>query len=734
MSILARLRVRLTAETQDFQRGLESARKQTRSFERDLKRFRRSTLANVASIGALGVALKSSLDVANRYDNAQRQLAATAKLTGTNFGFLQQTSKQAQEQFKLSGISANAFTIELTKLAGKAGDVGKASAGLEAFLDIGAARGLSADQTLKAVQQSILGIDEGTDKLFSKNPSVLYAEYAASIGTTAGKLTDQQKAQALLNAAMEDGGKVRGEYQRWLGSSQGQQYLLSQGIEQTQAALGKALQPALVAVIPLISRMADYVQQSIMGWQMLGAKLAVVPPVLRMITATITGNRRAFAEAALDYKAASEASDEVVQSILSGREALSGAAPLNLGTGSGSEEESGRNSAVRFWSGLEDEWERLRHQVELRRAVALTEPERLELEERHALRLLDVEEQHARARHRLGELSADELANTLEQINARRTLAQAERAQMEGAYRHSERLTVQMERQDMLQSHRIDLERLAGRDAIARLGTEATAEQRLATRLATIQRVFETERAGIIENTRLTDAQRELELQRLELARQRAEVEARGTAAQERARAKGEKRRKASEAAQAAAERRGDLRDQAIGAAGGMIAGTLTGSAPSGSQIGSQLGTIAGQMIPIPGASILAPMVGGLLGGLFDGENKPERVINSLDAIASNTAETISAIEQQTDKLLNPQRALLNLPSNFNVPSYAPQFASGSGGGGNTTIRYGDTHVTLHVTAPAGQTPEEMERSVERAVAKAINQGRASTPRMVTRY
>src|SRR5690606_32386173 len=135
-------------------------------------------------------------------------------------------SQQAESQFKLTTMAANGFTIELSKLTAKAGDISQTSNALEAFLDIGAARGLTSAQTLQAVKQAILGIDEGTDKLFNANPSVLYAQFAKSIGTTAGKLTDAQKAQAILNAAIRDGALVRGEYQKYLNSAAGQQELL----------------------------------------------------------------------------------------------------------------------------------------------------------------------------------------------------------------------------------------------------------------------------------------------------------------------------------------------------------------------------------------------------------------------------------------------------------------------------------------------------------------------------
>lgn len=433
MKLLGNLRVRLTAETEDFARGLAAAKQRLGTFEKDILRFRKNTLANLFALGTLTAGLKTSMDAANKYDNAQRQLAATAKLTGTEFGFLQSVAKGAEGQFKLSAVSANAFTIELTKLAQKAGNVGQASAGLQAFLDIGAARGLDAAQTLKAVQQSILGIDEGTDKLFSKNPSVLYEEFAAKIGTTAGKLTDAQKAQALLNAALEDGAKVRGEYQKWLQSAAGQQFLLSQGIEKTQAALGRALQPALVAILPTLTKLVEWLQAGIRAVQTLGASLAFIPAAFNAARLAISGNlQQALAE--LEHQTA--AFKEVFREIWTPADA---AAPsFTLPTPNIEDvKRDGKRTATSFFDGLKEEWENLRYAIALRGlGIDGNEQQRLSLEEEHALRLLDIERERLEARYKMGDLSREELDQGLEEIRIRRDIARTRRQEFAAIEEH----------------------------------------------------------------------------------------------------------------------------------------------------------------------------------------------------------------------------------------------------------------------------------------------------------
>ncbi len=248
-------------------RGQEDVTAASRKADSSLAALgKRAVAIGVPVAAAAAVVVKGVLEAteaAEEFNASQRKLEATAKITGVSLDTLAGISQRGKDGFKLSSLLANEYAVELSKLASKAGDVGKAAPGMEAFLDLGAARGLSAADTLKAVQQSILGIDEGTDKLFGKNPSAIYAEFAAQIGSSAAKLSDQQKAQALLNAAMEDGGKVRGEYATYLQSTAGQQEQFSQALRQAAAELGNAFSPVLRAIIPFMTSWVQWLAKGV---------------------------------------------------------------------------------------------------------------------------------------------------------------------------------------------------------------------------------------------------------------------------------------------------------------------------------------------------------------------------------------------------------------------------------------------------------------------------------------
>lgn len=216
------------------------------------------------SVKEVGYALNSSLrtifntiqasnDAYQQYLNSNRQLEATSKLTGASLKDLKNISEETKKQFSLSTDQSNLFTIELTKLGQKAGDVSKVQQSINALMDLGAGQGLSSEQTLYAIKQAILGIDEGTDKLFQKNPSVLYAEFAKNIGTTAGKLTDQEKAQALLDAVINNGEILRGNYSQYLDSAAGKQQTLNNKINDAKIKLGEELQPVMLSVLGTVN-------------------------------------------------------------------------------------------------------------------------------------------------------------------------------------------------------------------------------------------------------------------------------------------------------------------------------------------------------------------------------------------------------------------------------------------------------------------------------------------------
>ncbi len=218
------------------------------------------TLDAAAVLGKLGAEVafiagtfSSFIQKANEFNKSAQALRGEAKLMGVAFDSLSKVAEEVKTKYELSAKVANGYAVEVAKLATKAGDATKTQLAIGRLLDLAAAKGLDAEDALTAVKQALLGIDEGTDKLFGKNPSVLYEEYARAIGTTAAKLSDQQKAQALLVATMSEGAKVEGERLKYLQSAAGAQERYKQSLDELSASIGLELLKVLKPMLELLN-------------------------------------------------------------------------------------------------------------------------------------------------------------------------------------------------------------------------------------------------------------------------------------------------------------------------------------------------------------------------------------------------------------------------------------------------------------------------------------------------
>jgi hypothetical protein len=212
---------------------------------------------------------------ANLLEQSNRKLSASAKLFNLEFESLADTSKTAADRFKLSEIQADELTVAVSRLTANAGAIGKTDEALEALLNTAAAQGLNADQALVAIRQAILELDEGTDKLFQRNPIDLYKKYAASIGTTAAQLTAQQKKLALLNELLETGNKTLGEYNEFLKTGSGIQAIWAVALQKFNAALGTLINDSLKLIVPLLTPILE--------------SLASAPTIVKAATIAIVG-------------------------------------------------------------------------------------------------------------------------------------------------------------------------------------------------------------------------------------------------------------------------------------------------------------------------------------------------------------------------------------------------------------------------------------------------------------
>jgi len=248
-----------TEEFTRLQRTLKNVSSEgTRAFSQTAKGattlgagLRTARNAAVALIAALGVRkiisfLRSTITDAEVLTKSYLRLASATKLFGVDQSLLTGLAVRGRDEFRLNAAAANELAINVGKLSALAGQAARSQELLTRALDLGAAQGLDAAAVGIALEQTLRGLDEGTDKLLQKNPSQVYADYARSINKGVSSLTAMEQKQALFNAIITAGTKVQGAYSTVLESNVGKLTAWRQRLQTAREEIGSSLLPVVV--------------------------------------------------------------------------------------------------------------------------------------------------------------------------------------------------------------------------------------------------------------------------------------------------------------------------------------------------------------------------------------------------------------------------------------------------------------------------------------------------------
>lgn len=204
--------------------------------------------ASAQVLGALRTWATESIGAAREVMQSTLRLGTAPKLFGVSARQVADIARYARGELKLMGTVANDLTVSVVKMAAQAGNAAKAQTLLNSALDLGAAQGLSAAEVNVALEQTLRGMDEGTDKLLQKNPSDIYKEFAKEVGKSAEKLTAAEQKQALMNAIIAAGTKVTGTYSSQLNENLGRLNAWELGVREAKETVGSAMIPVVVSL------------------------------------------------------------------------------------------------------------------------------------------------------------------------------------------------------------------------------------------------------------------------------------------------------------------------------------------------------------------------------------------------------------------------------------------------------------------------------------------------------
>lgn len=210
-------------------------------------------VAFTALVAAYGI--KESADYAARTEVLGTTLGVAAK----NAGYSTEQMAGYEKEVKGLGITTQGTREALTQMIQAGLEIGPAAAGqvsqvaqlARAAQDLAVVTGESSSQTLTRLITNIAQMDtEGLRYMgLTVNIQAAQESFALSIGKTSAQLTQQQKIQAVTNAALEQAGTLAGTYEASMQNVGKQLGSLSRYQEELANSIGEKLLPAYFELV-----------------------------------------------------------------------------------------------------------------------------------------------------------------------------------------------------------------------------------------------------------------------------------------------------------------------------------------------------------------------------------------------------------------------------------------------------------------------------------------------------
>ncbi|MGN0633912.1 MAG: hypothetical protein ACI4JW_08585 [Oscillospiraceae bacterium] len=309
MAVDGRLNFDTKIDTKGFSKGVNSLGGQM------------SSLIGLAGklAAALGAAfsVKTLITAATETSNALQGLQSIIIGQGRNFS---KATKWVQEYISDGLIPLQNAVTAYKNLAARGYDDTQIQKVLTALKD-SAAYGRQSSYSLgEAVQTATEGLKNENSILVdnagvTKNVSKMWEEYASSIGTTSGKLTQEQKIQAEVNGILAETQYQTGDAAKIAGTFSGQISQLSFNINELKVSLGNVLTNILK---PIVAYLNAAIKQ-ITAFVDVSARLLGFTSITSSVsenTADLSSNADSAAQSYEDMAAAAEAAEKASENQL----------------------------------------------------------------------------------------------------------------------------------------------------------------------------------------------------------------------------------------------------------------------------------------------------------------------------------------------------------------------------------------------------------------------------------
>lgn len=295
---IGELSINLKMRLEGLEKGIETAKKKLQEIEKQNEQLKNSNSGLDASFLAMSATavvaltkIKGAIDecVSTYNDYASANIGLKSILDGQGKDF-QEAQEFIQEYIRDGLIPLNNAVTAYKNLALRGYDNEQIK---QTMINLKNAAAFGRQSTLEygyAVQSATEGLKNFNPVLVdnagvTKNMSVMYDEYAAKIGTTAAKLTDQQKILAEVNGIAEETKYQMGDSAKYAETYSGQQAKLNAAQLELSKTMGESVIPLLSQYNSLQLSIVQGLTQFISNHQ--GATAGIMSFVIALGTSTL---------------------------------------------------------------------------------------------------------------------------------------------------------------------------------------------------------------------------------------------------------------------------------------------------------------------------------------------------------------------------------------------------------------------------------------------------------------
>ena len=271
------IKARIELDTARFKAGVNETKRKLHEVDGDAKKTTMSFEKMAAALSALGASaalvglvrtVKALADEANALQSSLTGVSEVAKALGHDVKAVTDAAEQlAARGFMTLQQSADALKTTLATGYGLEESITLINA-------LGDAAAYNRESHLswgEAVVNAVRGIKAQNSNLtdsagITTNLSIMYEKYAATIGTSAAKLTDAQKAQAAYNGMVAEAAMFAGNAETAMAGYTGTQAEFNKTIETARAELGEAYLPMVQKITeemtPLIKQFSGWASEN----------------------------------------------------------------------------------------------------------------------------------------------------------------------------------------------------------------------------------------------------------------------------------------------------------------------------------------------------------------------------------------------------------------------------------------------------------------------------------------